>query len=112
VPFRTAHEVLAAASEEADDGTPDIDTLDAVTVDVLGESLFEYVSRERVEAALDPVESVASRDSVGGPAPEAVAAQLEAAAAGIETDAAALDERRDALAAAATTLESEVAAYV
>ncbi|WP_311170462.1 argininosuccinate lyase [Halobellus ordinarius] len=112
VPFRTAHEVLAAASEEADDGTPDIDTLDTVTVDVLGESLFEYVSRERVEAALDPVESVASRDSAGGPAPEAVAAQLDAAEAGIETDAAALGERRDALAAAATALESEVAAYV
>jgi len=112
VPFRTAHEVLATAAERADGETPDADTLDAVTADVLGESLFEYVPRERVEAVLDPRESVASRDSAGGPAPEAVATRLESAAAGIDADTAALGERRDALDAAAETLDREVAAYV
>ena len=95
VPFRTAHEVLATATERAGGDAPDVDTLDAVTVDVLGESLFEYVARGQVEALLDPRESVASRDSAGGPAPEAVATQLDAAEAAIDADAAALDDRRD-----------------
>ncbi|MBB6647332.1 argininosuccinate lyase [Halobellus ruber] len=112
VPFRTAHEVLAAAAERADGGTPDVDALDAVATDVLGESLFEYVPRERIEAVLDPRESVASRDSAGGPAPEAVAAHLDAAEAGIDADAAALADRRDALEDAAGALEREVASYV
>jgi len=112
VPFRTAHEVLAAAAERADGETPDLATLDAVAADVLGESLFEYVSRERVEAALDPVQSVASRDSVGGPAPEAVASQLDGSEAGIGADQTALEERSDALEDAAETLQAEVDHYV
>jgi argininosuccinate lyase len=103
--------VLAAAAERADGDTPDIATLDAVAADVLGESLFTYVSRERVEAALDPVESVASRDSAGGPAPEAVADQLADAEAEIDADAAALGDRRDALVDAADLLDAEVGEY-
>jgi argininosuccinate lyase len=112
VPFRTAHEVLATAAERADGGVPDVDTLDAVTTDVLGESLFASVPRERVEAILDPRENVASRDSAGGPAPEAVATQLDSAEAGIDADTAALADRRDALADAAGSLEREVTEYV
>jgi argininosuccinate lyase len=112
VPFRTAHEVLAAAAERTDGEAPDVDALDAVAADILGESLFEYVPRERVEAVLDPRESVASRDSAGGPAPEAVAAHLDGAAAGIDADAAALADRRDALEDAAGALDREVASYV
>ena len=112
VPFRTAHEVLATAAERADGDAPDVDTLDAVATEVLGESLFTYVPRERVEAVLDPRESVASRDSAGGPAPEAVAAQLDSAAAGLDADTAALSDRRDALGEAAGRLQREVAAYV
>ncbi|MFB6092937.1 MAG: argininosuccinate lyase [Haloquadratum sp.] len=112
VPFRTAHEVLAAAAERAGGETPDIDTLDAVAEDVLGESLFAYVSRERVAAALDPVESVESRDSAGGPAPAAVATQLDAAGSRLDSDRSALDERRDALAAASDALAAEVDSYV
>ena len=112
VPFRTAHEVLATATERAGGDAPDVDTLDAVTVDVLGESLFEYVARGQVEALLDPRESVASRDSAGGPAPEAVATQLDAAEAAIDADAAALDDRRDGLDDAAGALEREVAGRV
>jgi len=108
VPFRTAHEVLAEAAERAGGETPDVATLDEVAGDVLGASLFEYVPRETVEAVLDPVESVASRDSVGGPAPEAVASQLDAATAGLDADADAIGARRDALDAAAATLASEV----
>jgi argininosuccinate lyase len=70
------------------------------------------VSREDVESALDPAASVASRDSAGGPAPDAVADELVAVEAGIEDDAAALTAARDALAAANEALETEVERYV
>ncbi|MGQ4556549.1 argininosuccinate lyase [Halobellus sp. GM3] len=111
VPFRTAHEVLAAAAERAQGETPDLETLDAVAADVLGESLFAHVSRERVEAALDPVESVASRDSLGGPAPSAVADQLDGADASLAADRASYDGRTDALDDAAESLQAEVDTY-
>jgi argininosuccinate lyase len=79
---------------------------------VTGEPLSAYVSREDVASALDPAESVASRDSPGGPAPEAVADELDAAAAGIEADDDALAAERDALAAASEALDAEVDRYV
>ncbi|MFB6250517.1 MAG: argininosuccinate lyase [Halobellus sp.] len=112
VPFRTAHEVLAEAAERSGGETPTVATLDEVAVDVLGASLFEYVSREHVEAALDPAESVRSRDSPGGPAPEAVASQLDAAGAGIDTDSTALTSRREMLDEATSTLAAAVETYV
>jgi len=115
VPFRTAHEVVAEAAaraEAAGESAPDGDLLDAVARDVLGESLFEYVDPETIEAALDPAASVRSRDSAGGPAPSAVADALATARDDLEADAATLDERRAALSAAATRLDEEVAAYV
>jgi argininosuccinate lyase len=115
IPFRTAHEILAeaaAVAEAEERETPDVATLDAVTDDVLGESLFDHVSREAVAAALDPTTSVASRDSIGGPAPETVVDALTRVEDGIDADAEAIDEARSRLADAETTLETEVAAYV
>ena len=112
LPFRTAHEIVAAAAPAM---TDDVDpktaaaSVDGAARDVLGESLFDYVDRAAVERVLDPTESVASRDSAGGPAPDAVEAALADAAGTAEADADALAERRDGLMAAAETLESEVA---
>jgi argininosuccinate lyase len=107
VPFRTAHELVAIAAEE----DADYETLDAAAADVLDAPLSAYVEREAVEAALEPVESVASRDSLGGPAPDAVAAALERALTGLADDEAAHAERRDALDDAADRL-AEVSAGV
>ena len=115
IPFRTAHEILAeaaAAAEDAGTGTPDVATLDAVTADVLGASLFEHVSREAVEAALDPTASVDSRNSAGGPAPDAVARALTAVERDLEADAGTVDDARGRLADAHETLETEVTTYV
>jgi argininosuccinate lyase len=114
VPFRTAHEVVAEAAAGMDDGAaaPAFETLDAAAQSVLGESLSAYVDREAVESALDPVESVADRDSRGGPAPDAVAESIDAAAATLAEDGAALTDRRDALAAADRRLDAEVETYV
>ncbi|GGO02772.1 argininosuccinate lyase [Haloarcula pellucida] len=81
VPFRTAHEVVAevAAGLGPEEDAPDYEAISAVAEDVLGDPLSQFVDREAVEAALDPTESVAMRDSRGGPAPEAVADQLSVA---------------------------------
>ena len=115
LPFRTAHEIVAAAAETVADGdSPEAAAakVDEATRKVTGEPLSAYVSREDVKSALDPAESVASRDSAGGPAPEAVADELAAAGAGIAENDDALAAERDALAAANEALDAEVDRYV
>ena len=115
MPFRTAHEVVAAAAETIDDAdapAATAATIEEAVRDVAGDSLSAYVSRADVEAALDPVNSVADRDSAGGPAPDAVAEAITTAESAIDDDAAALEARRDRLAAAADRRETEVATYV
>ena len=115
MPFRTAHEVVAHAAGAVEDGdTPAAAAakVDEATRHVADEPLPAYVRREDVEAALDPAHGVASRDSAGGPAPDAVAASLATADDGIEADADAVADRRDRLDAAADRLETEVATYV
>ena len=107
VPFRTAHDVVAAAAERGDD----YEAVASAAADRLSEPLTAYVDREAVEAALDPAESVAARDSVGGPAPEAVAAALDDVRDGVAADGDAVADRRAALSAAADDLATEVAAY-
>jgi argininosuccinate lyase len=104
VPFRTAHEAVAAAGR---DGTPDADALVAAVADRVGGE----VDRAAIERALDPVESVASRDSAGGPAPSAVAEQLSAAEAELESHREARAERVTGLETAHENLSEEVARY-
>ena len=89
LPFRTAHEIVAAAAADATDGSPDRAAIEAATRDVTGEDLAEYAAPEAVAAALDPTESVASRDSPGGPAVSAVETTLDE-----QTDAIAVDRDR------------------
>ena len=115
MPFRTAHEVVAAAAETIDDADAPAAaaaTIEEAVRDVAGDALSAYVSRADVEAALDPVNSVADRDSAGGPAPDAVAEAIGTAESAIDDDAAALEARRDRIAAAADRRETEVATYV
>ena len=114
LPFRTAHEVVALAAEEAehsDDGVTAA-VLDAAAENVLGESLFEYVDGASVESALDPADSVASRDSAGGPAPGAVDASIKTAREAVATDNDALNARRETLSTAAARRQREVDRYV
>ncbi len=110
VPFRTAHEIVAAASQGSDNVTTA--ELDTATQDHLGESLFAYVDRDELEAALDPVQSVASRDSTGGPAPAAVQSQLTGSRSQIAADREQLTQRREMIQNAAERLDHEVAGYV
>ncbi|MDH5018705.1 argininosuccinate lyase [Halobacterium rubrum] len=108
LPFRTAHEIVALAAEKG----ADLDTVDTAAQEVTGESLSDLVDPELVATALDPVESVAQRDSVGGPAPAAVQAALGDVLDGIDADEATVADEREALADAADDLAAEVATYV
>jgi argininosuccinate lyase len=114
VPFRTAHEVVAAvaADLDADQDAPDYDALSTVAESVLGDPLSEYVDREAVEAALDPAESVAMRDSRGGPAPGAVGAQLSAADDVLANHGEQLDAAEATVSRAQARLQTEVETYV
>ncbi len=108
LPFRTAHEMVAVAAENG----ADYDALEAAAQDVLGDSLESFVDPAAVEDALDPVESVASRDSQGGPAPDAVADQLESGRDALAADEAMLEETAGALEDTHEALRSEVTEYV
>ncbi|MFY4811340.1 argininosuccinate lyase [Haloarcula sp. AONF1] len=114
VPFRTAHEVVAeaAAGLGPEEDAPDYEALSAVAEDVLGEPLSTYVDREALAAALDPTESVAMRDSRGGPAPDAVAEQVSVAEDALAIDSEALTARRQAVSQAADRRQTEVDRYV
>ncbi|EMA20821.1 argininosuccinate lyase [Haloarcula argentinensis] len=114
VPFRTAHEVVAetAAQLGPEEDAPDYEALSAVAEDVLGEPLSTYVDREALAAALDPTESVAMRDSRGGPAPDAVADQVSVAEDALAADSEALTARRQAVSQAADRRQTEVDRYV
>jgi argininosuccinate lyase len=112
VPFRQAHEVLATASERAEGDAPSVETIAAVVEDVLGEPMESYVDEATVADALDPEANVAMRDSVGGPAPDAVASGVANAADALESDEAAVAGKRDALALAHEALQDEVSDYV
>ena len=123
VPFRKAHELVARASqrdaEGASGGTAssasesgaDYAALDAAAQDVLGDSLSAFVERTAVEAALDPAESVAMRDSTGGPAPDAVAEQVAAAESGVAADGDELAATRESLASADAGLREVMDKY-
>ncbi len=107
VPFRTAHQVVAAAAEAGGD----LAAVEAACEDVLGEPLDAVVEPAVIEAALDPRASVESRDSVGGPAAEAVANQLEAAEEAARADRREVARREEALEQAERDLWREVTAY-
>ena len=113
VPFRTAHEVVAEAAAQlgADEDAPDYEALSVVAEDVLDGPLSEYVDREAVEAALDPAESVAMRDSRGGPAPDAVADQLAVADDVLANHSEQVTDAETAVSLAQKRLRTEVETY-
>ncbi|WP_255169188.1 argininosuccinate lyase [Natrononativus amylolyticus] len=107
LPFRTAHELVASAAENG----ADYAALEAAAEDVLGEPLEAHVDPAAVKSALDPAESVASRDSQGGPAPSAVADQLESATAALAADEESVEALEASLEGARETLREEVNGY-
>ncbi|MDY6818952.1 MAG: argininosuccinate lyase [Halobacteriales archaeon] len=108
IPFRTAHELVAEAAEAGGDFA----AIAAAAEDVLGEPLEAVVDPDAIETALDPHESVAMRDSVGGPAPAAVTETIEAADRQLKADRDSLETTREALATADEQLTEVVSTYV
>jgi len=110
IPFRVAHEAVAAAAADAeraldaDDPAAAVDAVEAATESVLGEPATAHVDRERLLAVLDP----AARDSAGGPAPAATETERADARASISADETALSDRRAQLETAAEKLAAEV----
>jgi argininosuccinate lyase len=111
VPFRTAHEVVALAAERTE-GQIEYADLDAAATEVLDGGLRAYTDREEITEALDPIESVRSRGSAGGPAPGAVEHTVEGLCEAIQTDSETLQTRRNALREAENALETEVSRRV
>ena len=109
LPFRQAHEVVARAGEAE---TTDVAALEAAARELLGGSLWDYVDQGAVERALDPRESVLSRDSRGGPAPGVVTAHIDRARDGVDADRESLTDRRSAVETAREQLDREVSARV
>lgn len=107
IPFRTAHEILAQAAEEGADQA----AIEAAADEILDEPLDSLVPPEKIEELLDPAQSVASRDSLGGPAPAAIDAQLDSATKRIETHRAEIDDRKASLETAHETLTEVVHRY-
>ena len=111
VPFRTAHELVAAAAERAGDpaaADEQYAAVEAAAGEALDAPLADYVDLYEGLAALDPAASVAMRDSRGGPAPEAMGAHLDRAAGALAADREALDGRRARLDDAADDLAEAV----
>ena len=111
LPFRTAHEIVARAAEHRET-MDDLAAVEAAVEDVLGEPLEAHVDPDEVTQILDPAASAASRDSAGGPAPEAVRTQLATVREDVASDRDARAEREDRLTSADKQLAREVDGYV
>lgn len=110
VPFRQSHEVVATAAASGDTEER-YGALDTAAREILGDPLDAIVDPTAVRQALEPLESVSMRDSVGGPAPDAVTADIENARAALEADRGTVETEREALTAATDQLAAEVTTY-
>ena len=116
ISWRDAHQILARLVREAvdagrsqEDLTPS--DIDSAATAVLGRPLG--VSREAIHAAVDPRQSVENRRAIrGSPAPANVEAQIDAARAALERDAARVDALVAAQREVAARLEAAIDAVL
>ncbi|MFW6153017.1 MAG: argininosuccinate lyase [Halobacteriota archaeon] len=106
LPFRTAHTVVAEVAAGTTEPTPEaiIDALEGLETPTA-------IDVEVIERAFDPAATVADRDSLGGPAPAAVAASVDRCRVRLDADRARLTEHHRALEDARDALRAEVAGY-
>lgn len=115
VPFRTAHEIVARAAESLD---PEIQSTDEIysavetsVIEILDEPLETVVDPDSILNAIDPETSVAARNSMGGPAPDAVEAALSQRSQEYAADETAGNSRREHLRQAQESLREVIQAY-
>lgn len=111
IPFRKAHEVVATATRQAEEPTPDIDRIVETAEEILGEALPPDVDRTQLEEALDPLENVKMRDSFGGPAPSVMEESLARAMDGLEEEQTTIAEYRQRITVAERGLNQAVSHY-
>ena len=105
LPFRTAHRIVGRAVRH---GSLDLATLEAAAREAADISVVDLgVTGERINAALDPRHAVAALTITGGPAPAAVAIQLEEQQKLLDNDAAWVEDTGTALSRAHEDLISE-----
>ncbi|BBL67805.1 argininosuccinate lyase [Methanoculleus chikugoensis] len=98
LPFRTAHRIVGRAVRH---GSLDLATLEAAARESADLSVVELgLTREKIDAALDPRHAVAVRNIVGGPAPAAVAVQIDEQKELLARDAGWVEETESALSSA------------
>lgn len=75
VPFRTAHHIVGTIAKKGK--TPDISTIDKISMEILHEKLSEKgLSEKIIREALDPFDNIQQRSIVGGPAPAETKRQI------------------------------------
>lgn len=111
VPFRTAHQITAvlvrlASERELSPAEVDVELLEKAAEEAVGERLgFDAAVLEEV---VDPMDCVASRTLIGGPAPERVQDDVDLGRERVRADWAALEGRRRGLAEAADALDRAI----
>ncbi len=108
IPFRTAHEIVADVPENEQNYAG----IDRIVRKKTGQALDEFVDEETINQALDPMENIAMRDSVGGPAVGPVLEAIETAQATVETHRTTISDARAELDGASNQLETEVNEYL
>ncbi len=111
LPWRVGHQIAAVTVRLAEERA--IHPLD-ITTELVDEAATLYMDRpvgltpEALANALDPAHFVAARTLLGGPAPSEAARQLSEHRTSLAADEEQLEDRRDALDAAAATLEQAI----
>ncbi|NLI61904.1 MAG: argininosuccinate lyase [Methanosarcinaceae archaeon] len=76
IPFRTAHQIIGILTKE--NREPNLKILDEISKETSGFKLSERgLKEEDIKIALDPVENVAKRKIIGGPAPDTIKAEIK-----------------------------------
>lgn len=114
IDYREAHEVIARVVNSAIEQRKFANEIDLAMVQAAAQAQLGHpleLSADAVRNALDPVQNVARRDGIGGPAPAAVQRMIVSARTSLADETARLKRRRDRLSEASTELDSAMATF-
>ncbi len=115
IDYREAHEIIARVVNAAIDAGKTADRIDVTMVQEAARAQTGHtidVSEASVRSALDPIQNVARRMVIGGPAPAAVQKTIDQARRELAEQAGRVEQRRQRLAAATRELDRAAADMV